>query len=224
MILDNEFRVDAPVGVVWQLLDDLPFIVPCMPGASYIGREGEEHRVGIRMRVGAITTHFQGAVRFVEMDPAAHRAVIQGSGKDAGGKGAASATVVTTLEPEPSGTRVCVHTDLAITGRLAQFGGGVLGDISSRLMAQFAENLRRLLAERATTPAEALPQAGLDHAPTPPGERELRASSPGSSGPAEAAPLDLCSLLLPVALDRVRRFVVVPVTFFVLGWLAARYL
>lgn len=217
MILRNEFLVDAPVDVVWRMLDDMETIVPCMPGASYMGREGHDHQVGIRMKVGAISTHFQGVVRFVEKDASKHTAVIRGSGKDAGGKASASATLVATLEPQPTGgTRVVVKTDMAITGRLAQFGGGVLADISSRLILQFADNLQRSILARSSAP---MPSYETDPS-------AIMSSEAGAgSVPAQEPPaLDLGGVVGPVALNLVRRFVAVPVAFFVLGWLAARYL
>ena len=92
-----------------------------MPGATYLGSEGENHRLGIRLKIGAISTHFQGTVRFEERDETTHTVAIRGSGKDTGGKGSATATLVARLAPSADlGTHVVVKTDLAITGKIAQ--------------------------------------------------------------------------------------------------------
>jgi len=142
MILSNEFVVQAPVDRTWGLLDEVESVMSCMPGAAYIGRDGDDHKVSIKVKVGAITANFQGTVRFLEKNEAERTSRIRGIGKDLAGKASATATISVKLEPLSSArTKVLVETDLAMTGRLAQFGGGVIADIASRMTEQFTENL-----------------------------------------------------------------------------------
>src|SRR5262245_47110948 len=125
MMLTHEFSVEAPVDQVWLLVNELQNVVPCMPGAAYDGCDGDDHKVSMKVKIGAITSHFKGTARFMEKDEATHTAVVRGVGKDSTGKGAASATVSANLSAlSPERTRVVVKTELSMTGRLAQFGSG----------------------------------------------------------------------------------------------------
>lgn len=214
MILTNEFVVKAPVETLWSLLDEMETFVPCMPGAYYVARDGDEHRVGVRMKVGIINTHFNGTVRYLEKDVANRTVTIRGSGKDVGGKAAASATIVAVLKPEADATRVVIKTDLAITGRLAQFGSGVLTDIAARLIAQFAQNLQQKIVA-----IQSLPPSSPETAAASVSDR-----APETASVPEPPALNLAQVLAPVALKFVRSYVAIPVVFFVLGWLAAQYL
>jgi carbon monoxide dehydrogenase subunit G len=146
MNLNNEAVVAAPIDRVWALLDDVENVVACMPGATYIGREGDDHSASIKVKVGAISTNFRGKFRFLEKDEAARTIRIQSSGKDVGGKASANATITIKLEPQtPTSTRAGVNTDLALTGPLAQFGGGIIGDIASRMIGQFTQNVDKAI-------------------------------------------------------------------------------
>lgn len=149
MILSNEFMIEAPVDRAWRLLDEVDSVILCMPGASYAGRDGDDHKVGIKVKVGAITANFQGTIRYLEKDEATRTAKIRGSGKDTGGKASANATISLRMEEDSANrTRVLVDTDLALTGKLAQFGGGIIVDIASRMVDQFSSNLHAAIAER----------------------------------------------------------------------------
>jgi hypothetical protein len=208
VILANEFTVHAPVEHVWALLDDLEKIVPCMPGAAFIGKDGDENKVAIKLKVGVISTHFQGSVRFTEKDPLHHTARIEGSGKDTGGKAAASATILVRLEDlAHQATRVQVETDLALTGKLAQFGSGVIGDIAARVMSQFAENLHRAVD------ASPIRDAAEPASPI---------ADVAAQGPAEAQPppLDMGPVVAPIARNLAFKYLLVPAIAFVAGWLA----
>jgi carbon monoxide dehydrogenase subunit G len=114
-----------------------------MPGAQLQEIEGDEFRGIVKVKVGPITAQYKGAARFTEVDEGAHRAVISASGRDTRGQGNASATVTATLQPAADGTDVHIDTDLSITGKVAQFGRGVIGDVSTKLLAQFVDNLER---------------------------------------------------------------------------------
>jgi carbon monoxide dehydrogenase subunit G len=137
MELSNEFRVPVPVEQAWAVLTDVERIAPCMPGAQLQEVEGDEYRGIVKVKVGPITAQYKGRARFVEQDEGAKRAVLLAEGRETRGQGNATATITATLEPAGDGTRVFVVTDLAVTGRVAQFGRGVLADVSAKLLDQF---------------------------------------------------------------------------------------
>jgi carbon monoxide dehydrogenase subunit G len=156
MKIDNEFSVGVPVERAWQALTDLEALAPCMPGAELTGVDGDIHRGKVRVKVGPMVSQFAGTARFVERDESAHHAVISAAGKDMRGGGNASATVDARLRGEGAGTVVTVSTDLNISGRLAQFGSGMIKEISEKLFAQFVANVEtQLLATQEETPAAA---------------------------------------------------------------------
>jgi carbon monoxide dehydrogenase subunit G len=145
--LTNEFRVGVPVEQAWEVLTDVERIAPCMPGAQLQEIEGDEYRGIVKVKVGPITAQYKGAARFVEKDEAAHRAVLRAEGRETRGQGNANATITAQLDPDGDGTKISVITDLTITGRVAQFGRGVLADVSTKLLGQFADCLEsKLLA------------------------------------------------------------------------------
>ena len=141
MELTNEFRVSVPVDEAWSVLTDLERIAPCMPGAELQEVEGDEYRGVVKIKVGPITAQYKGKASFQSLDTGAHRAVLKAEGRDTRGQGNASATVTAELESEGSGTAVRITTDLNVTGKVAQFGRGVLADVSAKLLAQFVSHL-----------------------------------------------------------------------------------
>jgi carbon monoxide dehydrogenase subunit G len=143
MEIEDSFRVDVPVDEVWRVLLDIERIAPCMPGAQLQEVEGDEYRGVVKVKVGPITAQYKGTAKFESVDDASHTAVIFASGRDTRGQGNASATIKLELVPDGTGTRVEVATDLSITGKVAQFGRGVIGDVSTKLLTQFAECLER---------------------------------------------------------------------------------
>ncbi|MEV8544772.1 SRPBCC family protein [Streptomyces sp. NPDC051572] len=163
MKIDNEFSVGVPVERAWQALTDLEALAPCMPGAELTGVDGDIHRGKVRVKVGPMVSQFAGTARFVERDESAHHAVISAAGKDMRGGGNASATVDARLRGEGEGTVVTVVTDLNISGRLAQFGSGMIKEISEKLFAQFVANVETQLL--ATREAEAEPEAEPEAVP-----------------------------------------------------------
>jgi len=208
MILNNEFQVDAPLARAWRLFEELETVVPCMPGATYSGEEGDISKVGIKVKVGAILADFRGTVRIVERQEATNTVVLQGTGKDLGGKGQAAATIHVVLEPvSPDITRVHVKTDLGITGRLAQFGGGTIADIAARVIQQFTANLNALLAaEQPVAVASVAKYPEKIPAPTPKG----------------AEPLDVGALVGAMAFAGLRRHALVAGIAFVAGVVLGR--
>lgn len=159
MELSNEFEVRAPIDQAWNVLTDLERIAPCLPGAQLQEVEGDEYRGVVKIKVGPITAQYKGAAHFVEKDDEAHRAVLSASGRDTRGQGNASAAIVAQLTDHGDTTHVSVLTDLTITGKVAQFGRGVIGDVSAKLLTQFVENLEaKVLADQPAEPA-AVPAA-----------------------------------------------------------------
>jgi uncharacterized protein len=164
--LTNEFRVSVPVEDAWAVLTDVERIAPCLPGAQLQEIEGDEYRGIVKVKVGPITAQYKGKATFQTKDDAAHVAVLKAEGRDTRGQGNASALITATLTPDGDGTEVKVVTDLTITGKVAQFGRGVLVDVSGKLLTQFVECLENDLlsgsssAEPTTAEASATPPHG----------------------------------------------------------------
>jgi hypothetical protein len=150
MELTNEFTVGVPVERAWEVLTDVELIAPCMPGAQLQEIEGEEYRGVVKVKVGPITAQYKGAARFLDKDEAARRVVLRAEGRETRGQGNANATITATMAPDGDGTTVAVVTDLTVTGRVAQFGRGVLADVSSKLLGQFVDCLEGKLAAGTT--------------------------------------------------------------------------
>ena len=177
----NEFTVHRPIAETWNVLTDVERIAPCMPGAALEEIEGDIFRGVVKVKLGAISTAFKGQANFIERDDSAHRAVLKGEGRDTTGKGNASALITAQLEPIDDGTTKCVvETDLHITGKVAQFGRGIMGDVSKKLMNQFAVNLNTMLDQQPAATATAVPTAIPD----------ADAPAAGEANDAPAAPAD----------------------------------
>ena len=187
--LINEFTVNRPIEEAWPLITDLELIAPCLPGAELQEVEGDTYRGVVKVKLGAISSQFKGEAHFVERDDTAYRAVIKGAGRDTGGRGNASAEITAQAESlSPTSTRVAVTTDLHITGKVAQFGRGIMGDVSSKLMAQFADNLNTMVDEQglaaSTTSAASEGAPSDDAATSEPSTAEAAASDSGDPTPA----------------------------------------
>jgi carbon monoxide dehydrogenase subunit G len=147
--LINEFTVNRPIDEAWTILTNIERIAPCLPGAELQEVEGEVYRGVVKVKLGAISSQFKGEANFLDRDDSNHTATIKGVGRDTGGRGNASAEITAKAESlSPTSTRVIVTTDLHITGKVAQFGRGIMGDVSSKLMGQFANNLNEMLDEQ----------------------------------------------------------------------------
>lgn len=161
--LINEFTVNRPIEEAWPLITDLERIAPCLPGAELQEVEGDIYRGVVKVKLGAISSQFKGEAHYIDRDDENYRAVIKGSGRDTGGRGNASAEITAQADSlSPTSTRVAVTTDLHITGKVAQFGRGIMGDVSSKLMAQFADNLNKMIDDQGVvdiSPAPAAPDA-----------------------------------------------------------------
>ena len=141
MQLAHEFTVNTPIDRAWAVLTDVERIAPCMPGAELTEVDGDTYHGLVKVKVGPITAQYKGTASFVEKDEAAHRAVLKAAGRDARGQGNASATVTAVMTEQGDGTRVEITTDMTVSGRVAQFGRGVMADVTARLLQQFVGNL-----------------------------------------------------------------------------------
>jgi uncharacterized protein len=139
--LNHDFQVSVPIEQAWGVLTDLERIAPCMPGAQLTEVEGDEYRGVVKVKVGPISTQYKGTAKFTDLDPVAHRAVLRAEGRESRGQGAASATVTATLTASAGGTDVHIETDLDISGKVAQFGRGALGEVSGKILDQFVRDL-----------------------------------------------------------------------------------
>ena len=169
MDLNHEFVVNVPVDQAWQILTDLERIAQCLPGAQLTEVEGDTYRGQVKVKVGPILAQFKGQASFVSRDDAAHKATLKGEGRDTTGKGNASAMITAELTSvSATSTKCTVHTDLSISGKVAQFGRGALADVSDKLLAQFSENLNQLISaspaqeEISTSPATPEPSTATE--------------------------------------------------------------
>ena len=195
MELKDSFEVAHPIDAVWQVINDVERIAPCLPGAQLTGSDGDVYEGLVKVRVGPITSQYTGKASFTERDDAAHRLLMSASGRDTRGAGNASAEIAVTLEPvTDTSTQVSVHTDLTITGKVAQFGRGVLADVSRKLMGQFADNLAELVAADVGS-AESLEESGSPAADDEPDDgAPAEDAAPAAASEDEVEAVDLLSV------------------------------
>jgi carbon monoxide dehydrogenase subunit G len=153
MKLDNEFTVAVPIKQAWAVLTDLELIAPCMPGAQLTGVTDEVYSGKVKIKVGPITAEYAGTAQFSVKDETAYRAVIDARGRDSRGNGNATAVISAQLQPADGSTRVSVSTDLTIAGRIAQFGSGMIKEVSAKLLGQFVTCLEDKLGAGAVSQA-----------------------------------------------------------------------
>jgi len=177
MELAHEFTVSTPVDRAWTVLTDIERIAPCMPGAELTEVDGDTYHGLVKVKVGPISAQYKGTASFVEKNEAAYRVVLKAAGRDARGQGNASATVTAVMTEHGAGTRVAIVTDMTVSGRVAQFGRGVMADITAKLLQQFVDNLE---ADVLGPAPGGTPEAGS--APAPGGSP----ASGGSPGPGAA--------------------------------------
>jgi carbon monoxide dehydrogenase subunit G len=142
MLIKNDFQVAAPIGKVWQFFGDIPQVAACLPGTELtndLGNDKYEGRVAVRM--GPVRLQFAGKADITERDEAAKRIVVNAAGAEEKGRGQASMVVTATLAPAGRGTKVSVAQDLQLSGAAAQYGRGMISDVSAVLMRDFSVNL-----------------------------------------------------------------------------------
>ena len=193
MKLEHSFDVQAPVDRVWEALIDIERVAPCLPGAEITeSADDGTYKGNFTVKLGPTTASYRGELHLEQVDEAARRATMSASGQDKRGQGSAKATIVSSVRGEGETTHVDVETDFTITGRLARFGrGGMIQDVSNRLLRDFAQCLQRSIETPAPAPAAAA--EGEAAAPAPP--------------PAQAKPVRGISLFFSVLWERLRRLV-----------------
>lgn len=198
MELTNDFRVAIPVSQAWAVLTDLERIAPCMPGAQLQEVEGETFRGVVKVKVGPVSAQYKGEASFVERDEEAGVMVLRAEGRETRGSGNANATITARLTPDDDGTAVSLTTDLTITGRVAQFGRGVLADVSAKLLGQFVESLEETILADDRTADDADGEDGGFVSEDPPADDERATAVRKIDGP-EATPVDLADAVgLPI--------------------------
>ena len=191
MELKSEFEVSVGVDRAWEVLTNPELIAPCLPGARLDEVEGDEFKGAVKVKVGPISSEYRGKATMVEMNRDELRIVIRAEGRDSRGAGNAAADITALMEASSdTSTKVEVTTDLKISGKVAQFGRGVLGDVSAKLMGKFVDNLEEMLSESAEAEAgreaenagEA--EAGAEaEAPTDPGDTADAGGEPAAAAP-----------------------------------------
>ncbi|MBO0847511.1 MAG: SRPBCC family protein, partial [Nocardioides sp.] len=162
MDLEHSFTVPVGVDEAWAHFQDIASVAECFPGAQVTDHEGDTFHGSVKVKLGPIALLYNGSGTFTEKDDTTHRFVVDARGKDKRGNGTAGATVTLSMEGNGDSTDVKVHTDLSITGKPAQFGRGVMQDVSDKLLGQFVACLEQRLGDGAATaaaPAAAAPAA-----------------------------------------------------------------
>jgi carbon monoxide dehydrogenase subunit G len=199
MELEHSFTIPVPPEQAWGVLLDVEKVAPCMPGATIDSVDGDEIKGRIKVKVGPVALTYAGTARFTDKDEQARKVVLEASGKETRGSGTASATITSTLSDEAGQTRVVVHTTMTVTGRPAQFGRGVMAEVSGRVIEKFATNLAAQLSGGAAAPAASTPAATA--AASTDTERQsatAAASSPGEDQAPDQAAVPIEDLNLPV--------------------------
>jgi uncharacterized protein len=194
MELEHSFTVPVPVDQAWDVLLDVERVAPCMPGATLDSVDGDEIKGRIKVKVGPISITYAGTARFTERNRDAGVVTLEAAGKETRGSGTAAATVRSELHGQDGQTEVTVHTSLNVTGRPAQFGRGVMADVSARLIGIFATNLAAMLTAGSGTsvatpePAVPEPEPGPEPAAKATNGTSPMAAAGAASTPASTAP------------------------------------
>jgi carbon monoxide dehydrogenase subunit G len=183
MKLANEFTVPVPIEQAWAVLTDLELIAPCMPGAQLTGVTDGVYTGKVKIKVGPVTAEYAGTAKFAEKDDAGYRAVIDARGRDSRGQGNATAIIAAQLRADGASTMVTVDTDLAIAGRIAQFGSGMIKEVSAKLLGQFVQCLEQKLGAGSA-------------------QEQTRGADSAAAGPATAESAQDAAGTAPLAADR----------------------
>lgn len=197
MKFENDFDVEAPIEEVYKAILDVERVAPCVPGAQVVEHTSEDvYKVAIKVKVGPMSMQYHGDVKIVESDPEQHRVVMRTRAKEARGQGTADANVEMRLEGDDSRTHGTISTDVKLSGRAAAMGGGVIQDVSARIVDTFAQNLAAMLAggKSAAVETPAAPAGGesATSAPAPSADEPPEAGDEGepkpSAGPTQPTP------------------------------------
>jgi carbon monoxide dehydrogenase subunit G len=181
MKLENEFRVSVPIDRAWEVLTDIPLITPCLPGATLTDHDADEYKGKVKIKVGPVTADYSGSAVFVTRDEATHHVEISAAGRDSRGSGNASATITADMTTDGDGTKVSIATDLKISGKVAQFGKGMIAEVSAKLIDQFVDCIEQ----------ELLGEAIIDQVAAESAAGPGTAAAPARPRPQQAETLDL---------------------------------
>ena len=194
MKIQNEIEVAAPPDELFDVLANVERVAPLVPGASLEGKEDDDTYAGtVRVKVGPITTSYRGTLRFRELDHDSHRAVMEAAADETHGQGDLEATITASVSGSDSNSVLSLETDLDVRGKVAQFGRGALGNVSQRILDQFARNLESEVLsageqeEEPTPPEETTPTEGAEEGEE--SAKEAEAGEAPSARPAAAAPV-----------------------------------
>jgi carbon monoxide dehydrogenase subunit G len=212
MQIDSTFTVVAPISRVWDTLMDFEGVAGCLPGARILNKLSDDaYQVGMTVKLGPVTMQYKGLLNVIERNAPEHRAVLAGKAQETRGQGTAEATVTLVLAEDGAATRGSVSADLALSGKAAAMGKGVIGSVTEQMMSLFANNLQAMLTEGAPpvpgAPAEPAPAAVPEPtpAPVPASAAEPIPAPVPEPVPASAAPggsLDALSLAKGIAADQ----------------------
>ncbi|MFB4297586.1 SRPBCC family protein [Actinomadura sp. NTSP31] len=205
MRLENTLSIPVPADEAWRVLLDIERIAPCVPGATLTGRDGDRYHGKVKVKLGPIGLTYSGSVAFVSLDETAKVAVMEAAGRETRGGGTAKAVVTCRLIGAGDATDVRVETDLAITGKPAQFGRGALAEVAAAIIGRFAANLADEIA-----PAEAAssaPEASSEAEDAPPPAASAPPAAPPAAPPPARRPAEPIDLLRPGGPETVRRAV-----------------
>ncbi|MEX3645916.1 SRPBCC family protein [Mycolicibacterium porcinum] len=162
MQLVNEFSVDAPLDIAWAALTDVPRVVECIPGATLEGHDGDDYRANVAIKVGPVGLTLAGTATVIHRDDNTHEMAVRGQASDRKGNGSAEATVTMSARERGTRTEVTVRTDLELGGRIAQFGSGVISQVSNRIIGQFVRRLNTMIVG-----ADGIQSAAVEVIPAP---------------------------------------------------------
>ena len=207
MELKNEFRVSVPVERAWATLTDVEYIAPCMPGAQLTEIDGDDFKGQVKVKVGPITAQYKGSAKFLQKNEEEHRVILEATGRDTRGAGNASAEVTAEMVADGEGTKITISTDLKVTGKVAQFGRGVMADVSEKMIGQFVDSLEKKLSEEVS--ADKVLAEEKDDADSAPEERPEKPEGPRIIDMPEPEPVDLLDTAAAPMLKRFGPFVII---------------
>ncbi len=221
MELEHRFTVPASVEETWAAFNNPEVVAPCFPGATLISVDGDQFTGSAKIKLGPIAMQYNGTGTYVERDVQARRAVIEAMGRDKRGNGTANATVTAQLTPDGDGTAVHVTTDLAVTGKPAQFGRGVMQDVSDKLLLAFVACLQTKLGVPAAAEVPPAPHEDITGGAAASGTQGPAYRPAPFPPPAVDAELNLLITVGRVLLTRYAARALGPVAFIV-GYLLGR--
>ncbi len=192
MRIENDMHVAASIDEAWALLTDIPAIAPCLPGAELTGHEGDTYEGTMKVKVGPVVAEYAGSATIVEMNEADRTVKLTASGRDKRGAGNASADIEAKMVEVDGGTTVSIGTDLKVSGKVAQFGRGVMADVSKKLLGQFAECIEgKLQSAEEVAEAVGAASAEMNGSSTDAGPAAATATASSAGGGGDDDVLDL---------------------------------